>query len=1290
MNSDTAHMMAASKVSMLKPDEFEIWRMRIKQYIQMMDYALWDVIENDPTLLKTQIVEGVRTFMLVTYVEDKAQRRLEVKARSTMMMGIPNEHQLKFNFIKDAKSEWDVKLKYKHKNMAFVSLSNNNSTDETVNIAQIVNTVIGVSIVGTQVNTTNIDNLSDVVICAFLASQLSSPQHARRFLKKTNRKLTVNGIDTIGFDKSNVECYNFHKRRHFARECRALRCQDTNHKESTRRTVHLETPASTALVSCDGLGCYDWSDQAEEGPNYALMAYTSTSSDSKVLDDEDEEMNQSKSEQKKVKPSIPKIEFVKPKQPEKKARKTIKQIENPRQNTYRPRVVNVVQGNGVNVVKASACWVWKPKTKAIDHVSKYNSASITLKKFDYGNPQMDLQDKGVTDSGCSRHMTRNMSYLIDYKEFDEGYVAFGGALACFFAKSTSDESKLWHKRLGHLNFKTSNKLVKGNLVRGLPSKLFENVETCVSCQKGKQHRASCKTKTENLISLPLHLLHMDLFGLIFVKNLMKKMYCLVVIDDYSRFTWVFFLATQDETIGIFKSFIIRIENLIDHMVKVIRCDNETEFKNREINQFCKMNGILRQFSVAKTSQQNGVAERRNRTLIEAVRTMLADSKLLTAFLSEAADEGFFVGHSMNSKSFRVCNSRKRIVEENLHIRFSENKPNVVGSRPDWLFNIDALTRTINYEPIVADPKSSQDDGFQPSSDSGKKVDEDPSKRSECRDQEQDDNVNSTNNFNAASTNRVNVVSENISSELLFDPNMPALEDISTFNLSSDHEDDDEKADMNNMDTTIQIKVKNASTPIETQKPLLKYEDSEEVDVHMYRSMIGSLMYLTSSTPDIMFVVCAFARYQVNPKVSYFHVVKRIFSARNRFWLQIPQQKLNMWLLQVDVDKFVQVFLDKQLEGMSNHNRIYVPPSHTNRIFRNMIRVGKGFSRRETPLFLIMVVQAQEEMGKGSTNPTNPHHTPTIIQPLTFQPQQKQKPKKTKRTDTQVPQLSDPTENVTDEVVNKEMDDSLVRASTTVSNLEAMQDSGNINKTRFKATLKERSSQGTSSGGGPRYQETIGDTIAQTRSENISKFSNDSLLAGINTPRSNEDSLKLKELMELCTNLQNKVLNLENTKTTQALEIDILKRKLKHTKPKAKAKRIAFHEPEESTTITTVAIPKPKSHDKGKAKMIEEPMKLKKKDQIMLDEKVALKLQEKLQAEFDKEQRLARENAQKEEEEEEANIALIKSRDDVQAKIDADYQLVKRLQAEEQQELNDEEKATIFMQLLEKRRKFFAA
>ncbi|GKC66977.1 putative ribonuclease H-like domain-containing protein [Tanacetum coccineum] len=202
---------------------------------------------------------------------------------------------------------------------------------------------------------------------------------------------------------------------------------------------------------------------------------------------------------------------------------------------------------------------------------------------------------------------------------------------------------------------------------------------------------------------------------------MKKMYCLVVTDDYSRFSWVLFLATKDETSEILKTFITGIENLIDLKVKVIRCDNGTEFKNKVMNQFCEMKGIKREFSVARTPQQNRVAEKKNKTLIEAVKTMLADSKkpalsfmrpfgypviILNTIdhlgkFDGKANEGFFVRYSTNSKAFRVFNSRTRIVEENLHVKFSEETPNIAGSGPKWLFDIDALTKSMNYKPVVA-------------------------------------------------------------------------------------------------------------------------------------------------------------------------------------------------------------------------------------------------------------------------------------------------------------------------------------------------------------------------------------------------------------------------------------------------------------------------------------------------------------------------------------------------------------------------------------------------------------
>ncbi|GKA42436.1 putative ribonuclease H-like domain-containing protein [Tanacetum coccineum] len=249
----------------------------------------------------------------------------------------------------------------------------------------------------------------------------------------------------------------------------------------------------------------------------------------------------------------------------------------------------------------------------------------------------------------------------------------------------------------------------------------------------------------------------------------------VVTDDYSRFSWVFFLAKKDETSGILKNFITGIENQLNHKVKIIRCDNGTEFKNYEMNQFCGIKGIKREFSNARTPQQNGVAERKNRTLIEAARTMLADSLLPIPFWAEAvntacyvqnrvlvtkphnktpyelligrtpiisfmrpfgcpvtilntldhlgkfdgkADEGFLVGYSINSKAFRVFNSRTRKVEENLHVNFLENKPNVAGIRPEWLFDIDSLTNSMNYQPVSAGNRTNGYAGSETNSDAG--------------------------------------------------------------------------------------------------------------------------------------------------------------------------------------------------------------------------------------------------------------------------------------------------------------------------------------------------------------------------------------------------------------------------------------------------------------------------------------------------------------------------------------------------------------------------------------------
>nr|GEU36917.1 putative ribonuclease H-like domain-containing protein [Tanacetum cinerariifolium] len=332
-----------------------------------------------------------------------------------------------------------------------------------------------------------------------------------------------------------------------------------------------------------------------------------------------------------------------------------------------------------------------------------------------------------------------------------------GPLTCLIAKASQNESTLWHRRFSHVNFRNMNKLVKGNLVRGLPSKVFQNNHTCVSCNKGKQYKASYKAiHSISLITEPLYLLHMDLFGPTSVKSINNKYYCLVITDEYTIFSWVYFLEQKSDTFLILKNFITLVENQFNHKVKAIRCDNGTEFKNANLIEFCGSKGIQRDYSNARTPQQNGVAERKNRTLIEVARTMLADSFLPTIFWMEAVAtacyvlnrvlvtkphaktpyelltgdkpsisylkpfgchvtilntseslgkfnkksyEGYIVGYSISSKAYRVYNLVSRKIEKTMNLIFLENKPFVAGTGQAWMFDIDYLTDSLNYSRV---------------------------------------------------------------------------------------------------------------------------------------------------------------------------------------------------------------------------------------------------------------------------------------------------------------------------------------------------------------------------------------------------------------------------------------------------------------------------------------------------------------------------------------------------------------------------------------------------------------
>nr|GEW07688.1 hypothetical protein [Tanacetum cinerariifolium] len=335
MDSLNPQVVFAVKLLILNPNEFDLWKIRIEQYFLMTDYSLWEVILNGDSPVPTRIIEGVAQPVAPTTVEQKLARKNELKARGTLLVALPDKHQLKFNSYKDAKtlmeaiekrfggntetkkvqktilkqylpSEWkthaliwrnktdledkslddllnslkiyesEVKLSSSiatdSHNLAFVSSTFTDSTNNSVSAD------VNVSAAGAKLNAAtlpNVDSLSNAM--AMLTMR------ARKFLQKTGRNLGANGPTSMGFDMNKVECYNCHRKGYFARECRSPKDSKwTVVAEPQRRNVPVETSTSNALVSqCDGTETYDWSYQVEEEPtNFSLMAFTSSSSNS--------------------------------------------------------------------------------------------------------------------------------------------------------------------------------------------------------------------------------------------------------------------------------------------------------------------------------------------------------------------------------------------------------------------------------------------------------------------------------------------------------------------------------------------------------------------------------------------------------------------------------------------------------------------------------------------------------------------------------------------------------------------------------------------------------------------------------------------------------------------------------------------------------------------------------------------------------------------------------------------------------------------------------------------------
>ncbi|GJW56531.1 retrovirus-related pol polyprotein from transposon TNT 1-94 [Tanacetum coccineum] len=203
------------------------------------------------------------------------------------------------------------------------------------------------------------------------------------------------------------------------------------------------------------------------------------------------------------------------------------------------------------------------------------------------------------------------------------------------ARATSTKSWLWHQRLSYLNFDTINDLARNDLITGLPKFKYHKEHLCPSSKQGKNKRASHPPKPVPNSKQRLHLLHMDLCGPMRIASISRTWYVLVIVDDYSRYTWVLFPRSKDEAPKEIKIFLKKITVLLQALVIVIRTNNSTKFKNQVLKEYLDSVGISHQASSVRTSQQNGVVERRNRTLVEAARTMLIFSRALLFLWAKA-------------------------------------------------------------------------------------------------------------------------------------------------------------------------------------------------------------------------------------------------------------------------------------------------------------------------------------------------------------------------------------------------------------------------------------------------------------------------------------------------------------------------------------------------------------------------------------------------------------------------------------------------------------------------------
>ncbi|GJR99448.1 putative ribonuclease H-like domain-containing protein [Tanacetum coccineum] len=901
---------------------------------------------------------------------------------------------------------------------------------------------------------------------------------------------------------------------------------------------------------------------------------------------------------------------------------------------YHVKLAKQVELTKQNMSKGKDTGVRKPSWNNVQRVNKQNQfVPLAVQTRTGINP--------VNTAKASRHMTGYKAYLLTSR-FHGGPVAF--------------------ERLGHVNFKNLNRLVKGNLVRGLPTKLFQNDHTCVACQKGKQHKASCKAKLVSSISHTLQLLHMDLFGPTSVRSINHKTYCLVITDDFSRFSWTFFLRTKDETSAILKDFIRQIENQLNQKVKIIRCDNGTEFKNKEVIEFCGLKGIKREYSNARTPQQNGVAERKNRTLIEAARTMLADSFLPNTFWAEAvstacyvlnrvlvtkphnktpyelltgktpiisyirpfgchvtilntidhlgkfvgkSDEGFLVGYSLQSKAFRVYNLVTKRVEENLHIKFLENKPNVAGKGPNWLFDLDYLTDSMNYHYVSSENQANLHAGQQDSNQSSgtkDKVNEGDSEKGDELDQDCFElpiwhSYSSTNPF-APKTDNKRVGSRE--EEQVF------LDDLAR--LQSQEKEANEEAEA--LRKNLEQETENLVTQAEAAK---------------------------SSSTNIFSTVSTTAKASEDDN-------------------EIPP------LEDIHEDTTDGIFTHSSYDDEGAVADLTNLETVVNNVSKQGRKIEKGESSvQRDPMFDVMPEDNIDHM--EADNAQSEGRTKELVD------EDKELDEDRLSTEDEV---STDLEKVSTDFEKVSTDKPLVSTDgskvSTDDQVEGTEENNEGNEEIFESTEEQR--EGTEEKIESTDEQRV-DTEAQSKEENASQASQTSTLTPSSVIFGDDETIAT-----LLINMSKaKATSKEKEKGVELKDVEEIER------PRPTSTR---------SLLTLKPLPKIDPKDKGKKKIEEEdesesedddiPQAVKKFKQLKSDEELARKVQEEWEAEEEK-NKIAEEEA--------TNEALIKNFDDIKARIEADRILAEKLQEQEREQFTIEERAKFLHDTIAAQRKFLA-